>query len=187
MFHRSVSRMDDLAIIAHFEKHHNEAIEMSWPKTGLHRRLGDRSVWIAYHDHLHKSPRRAGHDHKNYTWTGWEIQNMTQRHTAGTVKWEQRTPCSCLHPPTHQPDCTGRQGLVVLSGNGGSTAQDELWRKLVYCIDLLKGAQKDNAETSGYARGLATALAYIRSPLSPDVDAIRKEAMEMWRKKHNAN
>lgn len=100
------------------------------------------------------------------------------------TKWEQRSPCNCLHPPTHQPDCTGRQGLVVLSEAGGSSAQDRLWKELVQQINLLKGNKKDDKEVSGYARGLATALAHIRSPLSPNVDAIRKDAMAMWKRQH---
>lgn len=180
---KSASEMRDSSLIAHFEADHSESIRMTWGKDVRHRRLTSRATWLAYHDHfLHKAPRISGHQHTGYLWTGWEKQDMTTG-----VKWEQRSPCNCLHPPAHSPDCTGRQGLVVLSGGGGSTAQDRLWKELVLCINLLKGAKKGDAEVSGFARGLATALAHIRSPLQPNVDAIRKEAMEMWRKQQEGS
>jgi len=161
---------------------HREALALRWPQEGSLRRLPDRNVWLFYHDHfVHKAPRRAGHEHKSYVWTGWEQANMK----TVSPRWEQRTPCNCLHPPTHSPDCTGRQGLVVISNEPGATAQDRLWAELVSCIGLLKGAKKGDEKLAEYTRGIATALAYIRSPLSPNVDAIRKDGMAMWKKAHD--
>lgn len=182
--HKPVSRMSDAEVIAHMEDCHPAALAVRWPQTGPGRNLADRHVWVAYHDHfVHKSPRRAGHDHKSYVWTGWEQSTMR---TDVSPRWEQRTPCNCLHPPTHQPDCTGRQGLVVISNEPGATAQDRLWAELVRCIGLLRGKQKGDEKLAEFARGLATGLAYIRSPLSPNVDAIRKDAMTMWKKANDA-
>jgi len=75
---------------------------------------------------------------------------------------------------------------VVISSEPGSSAQDRLWEELIRCIGQLMGPKKGDTGMSEYARGIATALAYIRSPLVPNVDAIRKDAMSMWKKKQNA-
>lgn len=180
---KAVSRMGDDELISHIEIRHAAEFAQGWPASGPNRRISDRLSILAYHDfYLHRGPRAQTHDHDAYSWTGWEKWDMTT-----AMKWVQTSPCNCLHPPQHSPDCTGRQGLVLVSkeqNNSGATGQDFLWDELVSCIDELKGERKDDEGLKGYCRGLTRALAVVRSPHSPSVDGVRKEAMERWRRRH---
>lgn len=73
--------------------------------------------------------------------------------------------------------------LRAMHPNAGRGISGLLWEALDQCmVNLLEGgwSGEEKAEEKGLALGLATALALIRSPHSPDVDAIRKEARERY-------
>lgn len=183
--HKPVVDMSDNVFIAHMELHHEKDLPIQWPEALPLRRLASRGVWLAYHDHfLHKAPRRAGHEHTLYLWTGWERKDMSNK------GWVQRTPCNCLHPPTHQPDCTGRLGLTLVGDTYGPSAQDKLWEKLDGLMDGLislgKNDMKYAAVPQAEALAYATALALILNPSDPDVNIIRKEAVRRWKERNNA-
>ena len=67
----------------------------------------------------------------------------------------------------------------VLHRWAGKSIKEHIWSELVMTIDGLMSGEPDEEER-GYARGLATALAYLYNPIAPDVDAVRAEAMERW-------
>lgn len=188
---KAVTAMPEDAFIRHLEEHHADQIAMSWPASGKHRRFADRGVHETYHDSfLHREPRRAGHDHESYQWTGWEV-----RGDMGAKGWTQRTACICLHPPQHRADCTGKLGLSITGDTVNSrSAQEQLWGKLVEEVRFLKSLEAfptaENKKASGIPRAkalaYAEALALILNPISPDVDTIRKEAMRLYREKYDA-
>lgn len=177
MSYKSVKEMTEDELITHLEDEHNYALAHRWPKQGPQRKLHDREVFETYHDcFLHKAPRKAGHQHDSYQWTGWKETDM-----AGRTPWEQRTPCICLEPPRHSPDCTGKLGVMTAVGNRGKSAQQQLWEKLDEQMDILKG--KADQEAYGKAFAYATALALILDPVKPNIDLIRKQAVERWKER----
>ena len=74
----------------------------------------------------------------------------------------------------------------VLHPWAGQSIIEHIWSELVVTIDSLMTGDPDDEER-GYARGLATAIAYLYNPLDPDVDAVRSEAMERWQMQQPAD
>ena len=73
--------------------------------------------------------------------------------------------------------------LKVLHPNAGKSVSGNLWAEVDQAmVDLLDGdlGKEDRLKTQGFALGLSTAIALIRHPANPDVDAVRKEAMERY-------
>lgn len=102
--------------------------------------------------------------------------------------WKQMTRCTCLQPPTHQADCTGRQGVVVLGeDNGGPSAREQIWVRLDSIMDGLMGKSKFDlkyaAVPQAEAATLAWCLAALDNPADPDTIAIRKEAVKRWKER----
>lgn len=180
-----VIEMTDEELISHLEQHHTDEIALSFKKR---RMISDRSTWETYHDYwLHRaSPRKPGHEHERYIWSGWEKGSGSMNRG-----WQQQTRCVCLEPPRHAPDCPGKLGVIVLGERHGPSARDRLWAGLDTAMDILKNPKEDNRperpETVGMARGLALALACLLNPAEPDEAAIRKEAMRRWRERNNAS
>lgn len=173
----------DEDLIRHLEEQHPEDLAMVF--TEGHRRFASRRTWDVYHDHwLHRAkPDAPGHEHKGYLWSGWERGGMTSK------GWVQKTPCRCLQPPSHQADCTGRQGVIVLGETAGPSAMDRIWAGLDTAMGILMdpGQKQDpeRPETVGMARGMAIALACMMNPADPDESAIRKEAVKRWKERQN--
>jgi hypothetical protein len=95
--------------------------------------------------------------------------------------WLQQTPCSCLDAPRHQPDCTGRNGVLVLGDRHGRSLLEQLWEELDAVVDRLlePGAVAEDGRDPGRAEGVAFAIALIRNRNgTPDIQAVRSEAME---------
>jgi hypothetical protein len=73
--------------------------------------------------------------------------------------------------------------LRSMHPNAGRSISGHLWEGLDQCmVNLMEGglSGEDKAAEKGLALGLATAIALIRSPHAPDVDAVRKEARERY-------
>lgn len=73
--------------------------------------------------------------------------------------------------------------LRAMHPHAGKSISLHLWDGIDEAMDGLLGGEleeEDRIKTSGVALGLATALALIRSPVKPDVDAVRREAKERW-------
>lgn len=73
--------------------------------------------------------------------------------------------------------------LRAMHPNAGKSISGHLWEGLDQCmVNIMSGelSEADKAKEQGLALGLATAVALIRSPHSPDVDAVRKEAKERY-------
>lgn len=108
-------------------------------------------------------------------------------------------------PPGPVEDNQPRQRRVTKPRNGRTIVQallEELWRELDTIVELIMsegepyfpGAERTRTESwkqqaeawqqygewRGQAQGLAYALAVLTNPYQPDVDAIRKEAMQRW-------
>lgn len=63
----------------------------------------------------------------------------------------------------------------------GITITEHIWRALdVVVAELVDGTAQDDSFAKGQALGLAHALACLRNPLDPPVDAIREEAMDRY-------
>lgn len=180
-----VIRYSDEELIQHLEKHHPADLAMVF--TEGHRRFSARRTWNVYHDFwLHRaSPTVPDHEHESYLWTGWERMN-----TRLPKGWKQMSRCTCLQPPTHQADCPGRQGVVVLSeDNGGPSARERIWIRLDSHTDGLMSKSteefKFGAVPKAEAATLAWCLAVMDNPSDPDVNAVRKEAMKRWKERQN--
>lgn len=176
----------DEELIRHLEDKHPEDLAMVF--TEGHRRFSSRRTWDVYHDHwLHRAkPGGADHEHGQYLWTGWERDTM--RTLPG---WKQMSRCTCLQPPTHQDDCPGRKGVVVLSEeNTGPSAREKMWQRLDAITDGLKATNeidlKYAAVPKAEAAAIAWCLALLDNPSEPDTSAIRKESMKRWRERNNA-
>lgn len=79
----------------------------------------------------------------------------------------------------HDGEATAMALLRGMHPEAGKPISSRLWDGIDEAMDgLLSGEldEDDKLKTSGVALGLATALALIRSPVNPDVDAVRKEA-----------
>lgn len=73
--------------------------------------------------------------------------------------------------------------LRSMHPNAGKSISGHLWERLDECLDAILSGELEDAEKprmQGEALGLATAIALIRSPHAPDVDAVRKEAKERY-------
>lgn len=181
--YEAVLGMSDEDLIGHLESEHAEAMAFRWPTEGPHRSLACRRTFEVYHDYfLHTLPREASHEHR----TGWEVREKLTR-----SRWEQRTPCICLHPPTHQPDCTGKLGLVLIDDRPvGPSAQEKLWAELDRLMDGLKATPeydlKYAAVPKAEARAFALALALMINPSNPDTATIRHIAVRRWKERQNA-
>lgn len=104
--------------------------------------------------------------------------------------WKQMSRCTCLQPPSHQADCPGRQGVIVLGeDNGGPSAREKLWAKLDEITAGLLGMKKADVNYAGVVKAeaatIAWCLALLDNPSEPDVNAVRKEAMRRWRDRQN--
>lgn len=169
-------------LIAHLEQHHsnNGEISILFKKR---RRLADRSTWEHYHDYwLHRdNPYKADHEHDRYIWSGWESGNMVDR------GWTQSTRCVCLQPPRHQPDCPGRMGVLVLGDRHGPSAREVIWERLDSLMDSMMSLPKAERQSLIYSqevmKAYAFSLAAMMNPSTPDVDAIRKEAVRRWKER----
>jgi len=177
-----VYELPDEQLIRHLEEQHPEDLAMVF--TEGHRRFSSRRTWDVYHDHwLHRAkPGEPTHQHAGYLWTGWE------RETVKVVPgWKQMTRCTCLHPPSHQSDCPGRQGVVVLGeDNAGPSARERMWEELDSLTDLLltRKSKQEATEQQVRAGTIAWCLALLDSPSEPDITAVRKEAMKRWRERN---
>lgn len=176
-----VSGMTDAELVEHMREHYGSQQIIVWKGEG--HRLHGRKMMEAYHDfglHPRTEPDRPGHIHDGYQHTGWSIPLG-----ANVNGWEQKTPCLCLDPPRHDTTCPGRMGLLVLDPERhGPSAIERLWMGLDQAMDLLQSGECENPEgTKGFARGLACGIATLQSPLSPDIDEVRREAMERWRRR----
>lgn len=176
----------DEELIRHLEKEHPQDLEMVFTKG--HRRFASRRTWDVYHDYwLHRAkPENPGHDHEGYLWTGWE---------RGTVRflpgWKQMTRCNCLQPPTHQADCTGRQGVVLVGEeNNGPSAREAMRKRLDEITDTLMGIEEFSpsavAILKSEALSIAWCLALLDNPSAPDVKAVRTETMKRWKERNKA-
>ncbi len=179
--------MSDDEFIRHLEEKHPGDIRMRWPKSGPQRRMTSRKTHELYHDmFLHREPRRADHSHEAYYWTDWEGNERMDR------GWTQKTPCVCLHPPTHAPDCTGKLGVNMVDETTGPSAYQKIWAALDLLTDELKSGTAagvtltagELTEHKARASAYCYALALMMSPSSPDMDAIRKEAMRRWKERN---
>lgn len=175
----------DEELIRHLEEKHPADLALKF--TANHRELSSRRAWHVFHDFwLHRAaPGGADHEHESYMWTGWERE--TVRLPSG---WKQMTRCTCLQPPTHQSDCPGKQGVVVLGeDHGGPSARQRIWIRLDSHMDGLMGKSdfdlKYAAVPKAEAAMLAWCLAAMDNPADPDVDAIRKEAVKRWKERQN--
>lgn len=73
--------------------------------------------------------------------------------------------------------------LRAMHPNAGRSISGHLWERLDSCMDEIMSGELDDHEKprmQGEALGLATAIALIRSPHAPDVDAVRKEARQRY-------
>ena len=79
----------------------------------------------------------------------------------------------------HDGEAISLATLKAMHPNAGKSISGHLWEGLDQCmVNLIDGglSGEEKAKEQGLALGLATAIALIRSPNSPDVDAVRKEA-----------
>lgn len=177
-----VLNCSDEELLQHLEEKHPADLALKF--TSGHRELASRRTWNVFHDFwLHRaSPTRPDHEHEGYMWTGWERE--TVRVPSG---WKQMSRCTCLQPPTHQADCPGKQGVVVLGeDHGGHSAREQMWAKLDEITSGLMGRTlEDMKEGRAEAATIAWCLALLDNPGSPDVSAVRKEAMKRWKEKKN--
>lgn len=100
----------------------------------------------------------------------------------GDRGWVQQTPCVCLQPPKHQPDCTGRLGVLVLSDRHAPSLHEKLWEEMDRLMEGLM--TESDAEDGGdrfRAQGVAYCLAVFENPYAPSVPEIRKKAMARWK------
>lgn len=172
----------DEELIRHLEERHPAGLALKF--SAAHRELASRRTWHVYHDFwLHKaSPGGADHKHEGYLWTGWEREAVK-----GIPGWKQMIRCTCLHPPTHQADCPGKQGVVVIGeDNVGPSARQKLWAELDKLTSWLmskKGTRTFTGTQQAEAGAFALALALLDNPSDPDIDAVRKEAMKRWKER----
>jgi hypothetical protein len=83
----------------------------------------------------------------------------------------------------HDGEAISLATLKAMHPNAGRSISGHLWEMIDQCmVNLIEGglSGEDKATEKGMALGLATALALIRSPHSPDVDAVRKEAQQRY-------
>jgi hypothetical protein len=66
----------------------------------------------------------------------------------------------------------------------GKSILDSIWEELDLAMDSLMDGEPEDEER-GYARGLATAIAYLYNPINPDVQQIRADAVERWEERSN--
>jgi hypothetical protein len=88
----------------------------------------------------------------------------------------------------HDGEATAMALLRGMHPDAGRSISARLWDGIDEAMDGLLGREldeDDKIKTQGVALGLATALALIRSPVKPDVDAVRKEAKERWTVRHS--
>ena len=88
----------------------------------------------------------------------------------------------------HDGEATAMALLRGMHPDAGRSISARLWDGIDEAMDGLLGMEldeDDKIKTQGVALGLATALALIRSPVKPDVDAVRKEAKERWTVRHS--
>lgn len=112
-------------------------------------------------------------------------------HVAGGIpKWAEiaftitRDGKKLIHYFTrHDGEAVALALLKTMHPNAGRPVSGILWAKLDECLAHLLSGELENGEKlrmQGEALGLATAIATIRSPQSPDIDAVRKEARERY-------
>lgn len=71
--------------------------------------------------------------------------------------------------------------IMAMHPNAGRPVSGILWAELdKRMVAIFEGDAKEKPRMQGEALGLAFAIATIRSPHSPDVDAVRKEARERY-------
>lgn len=73
--------------------------------------------------------------------------------------------------------------LRTMHPNAGRSISGHLWSQLDESMEHILSGELDDAEKArmqGKALGLATAVALIRSPHAPDIDAVRAEAKERY-------
>lgn len=83
----------------------------------------------------------------------------------------------------HDGEAISLSVLRAMHPNAGKSISARLWDGIDEAMDGLLGRdldEDDRLKSQGVALGLATALALIRSPHDPDVDAVRKEAKERY-------
>jgi hypothetical protein len=83
----------------------------------------------------------------------------------------------------HDGEATAMALLRGMHPEAGKPISSRVWELLDEIMtglmeDLYEGDEKPRMQ--GKALGLATALALLRSPVNPDVDAVRKEAKERY-------
>lgn len=112
-------------------------------------------------------------------------------HVAGGIpKWAeircdiQRQGKLLMHYLTrHDGEALVMSVLRAMHPNAGKPVSSHLWTRLDVCMDKILSGELDETEKAkeqGMALGLATALALVRSPHDPNVNAVRKEAKERY-------
>jgi hypothetical protein len=81
----------------------------------------------------------------------------------------------------HDGEAVALAMLKTLHPQAGRPVIGLLWAQLdAVMIELMDDRLRDKAKLQGQALGLATAIATIRAPHAPDLDAVRKEARERY-------
>ena len=63
----------------------------------------------------------------------------------------------------------------------GPSIREQMWEELDSLINILMAHKaKDVVYARGRAYGVASCLAILEQPYSPNVDAVRERAMERW-------
>lgn len=183
--------MDDKAFVAHLELGHPESTISLWAETGAFSlrefaRSGhlERRQWDVYHEYLHRSEVSHTHGPSGSGFSRGTDNGTSREEGTMRTRWVQTTGCTCLDPPKHMADCPGRSGTIILNGSvegKGLSIIHQLWSELDRLMAALKeGTDADDGGDRFRAQGLAFALAVFINPASPDVQEIRRTAVERW-------
>lgn len=158
--------------------------EMTWPDKQQRLAAGPE-VWEVYHTHLHKT--NCGHRHagepevSSEEWwepmaSVWLVQEendatvlgvyVTEDMARSAAKGGERVTEAALNPPRHS----------------GASIYDRVWSEMDSIMDRLMGGNPQ-LNDKYQAQGLAFALAVFDNPGKPDINAVRKRAVERWKER----
>jgi len=160
--------MDDTEFADHLMAEHAADLRMRW--IGSDRRIRTRRTHEVYHNYLHRTKKQS-HEHGS--------ESMAAR------GWVQKTACTCLDPPQHQADCTGKNGVLVLEDRHGPSIWELVWGELDDIMDRLMnpGSEAEDGRDPGRAEATAYILAIFENPTKPDIQAIRAEAVRRYQER----